>query len=131
MLSGFQQYLVNKGFKRTYNEYGGKSVKEDYISTVLSSYGPLYYTFTKDDKQCFWGLCEKKRPPVMFLGESKMLIVQNEKTFRFKEEGYRILFNQWKNDRFDEIYDVFMSDNKYFKINCVDENNISIEILLS
>lgn len=129
MLSGFQQYLVDKGFKRTCTEHCGKNEKEDYESTFLSTYNPLYYNFKKEDKYCYWGLCEYKKPPVMFLGNSKMSIVQNKENYRTNEDGYRILFSQWREEKFDEIYDVFMSDKKYFKINVEDEKNISIEIL--
>jgi hypothetical protein len=128
MLSGFQQYLVDKGFKRTCTEHCGKNEKEDYVSTFLSSYNPLHYNFKKDNKYCYWGLCEHKKPPVMFLGNSKMSIIQNKENYRTNEDGYRILFSQWHEEKFDKIYEVFMSDKKYFKINCEDENNISIQI---
>lgn len=98
-------------------------------TTFLSTYNPLHYNFKKDDKYCYWGLCEHKKPPVMFLGNNKILIVQNKENYRTNEDGYRILFSQWHEEKFDEIYDVFMSDKKYFKINVEDEKNISIEIL--
>lgn len=129
MLAGFQQYLINKGFKRSAIEHCGDKEIENYSSTFLSTYNPLHYNFKKDDKYCYWGLCEHKKPPVMYLGSSKMSIVQNKENYRTQEDGYRILFSQWHEDKFDEIYDVFMSDSKYFIINCEDEKNISIEIL--
>lgn len=130
MLTGFQQYLVDKGFKRTAIEHCGKNEVENYTSNFLSSYSPLTYNFTKDNKCCYWGLSEHKKSPVMFLGREKMNIIQNKENYRTHEDGYRILFSQWHEDKFDEIYDVFMSDNKYFNINCEDEKNIVISILL-
>lgn len=129
MLPGFQQYLVDKGFKRTCTEHCGNKEKEDYESTFLSTYNPLHYNFKKDDKWVWWGLSEWGKPPVMCLGSNKMIIVQNEENYRTYEDVYRILFSQWHENKFDEIYDVFISDNKYFKINCEDEKNITIEIL--
>jgi len=129
MVAGFQQYLVDKGFKRTCTPHGGKNEKEDYESIFLSTYNPLHYNFKKYDKYCCWGLFEHKKPPVMFLGDSKMSIIQNKENYRTNEDGYRILFSQWHEEKFDEIYDVFMSDKKFFKINIEDEKNISIEIL--
>lgn len=117
MLSGFQQYLVDKGFKRTCKEHCGKNEKEDYESIFLSSYNPLQYNFKKEDKYCYWGLCEHNKPPVMFLGNSKMFIIQKKDNYRTNEDGYRILFSQWHEDKFDEIYEVFTSEKKYFKIN--------------
>lgn len=128
MLTGFQKYLVDKGFKRTCNDPCSKNEKEDYESTYLSSYNPLHYNFRKGDKYCYWGLCEDNKPPVMFLGNNKMYIIQHKENKRTKEDGFRILFSRWHEERFDEIYDVFMSDKKYFLINCEDENNISIDI---
>lgn len=129
MLTKFEQYLVDRGFKRTCIEHCGKNEKEDYESTFLSTYNPFYYKLSKDDKCCYWGLSEYKKPPVMFLGNKKMVIVQNKQNYRTNEDGYRILFSQWLEDKFDEIYEVFMSKKKYFKINVEDENNISIKIL--
>lgn len=129
MLSGFQQYLIDKGFKRTCKEHCGNLEKEDYTNKFLSTYSPLQYDFKKDDKYCYWGLCECNKPPVMFLGSSIMSVVQNENSFRTKEDGYRTLFSQWHEDRYDEIYDVFMSEKKLFVVNCEDEKNILISIM--
>lgn len=129
MLSGFQQYLVDKGFKRTCTEHCGNKEKEDYQSTFLSTYNPLRYNFKKDDNHCYFGLCEYGKPPVLFLGYNKISIVQNKENHRTKEDGYRILFSQWQEDKFDEIYNVFLSSSKFFQINCQDEKNIFIEIL--
>jgi hypothetical protein len=127
-LPGFQQFLVDKGFKRTCTEHCGSKVKEDYTSTFLSTCSPLTYDFEKGNKFCYWGLWEKDKPPVMFLGVTKMRIIQNGSNYRTKEDGYRILFTKWGEDRFDEIFEVFMSDNKHFEVNCVDEKNITITI---
>lgn len=129
MLPGFQQYLVDKGFKRTCTEHCSKKEIEDYASTFLSAYNPLHYNFKMGDKYAYWGLCEYQKPPVMFLGNNKILIVQNKEKHRTNEDGYRILFSKWHEERFYEIYDVFMSKNKMFKINCEDESNITIEII--
>jgi hypothetical protein len=131
MLPGFQQYLVDKGFKRTCTDRFGKGEKEDYTSTYLSTYNPLHYNFKMGDKYCYWGLSEDKKPPVMSLGSNKMFITQNEDNHRTYEDGYRILFSKWREEKFDEIYDVFMSENKMFKINCEDEKNITVEIIVS
>lgn len=128
MLPGFQQYLVDKGFKRTCTENCGKKEIENYTSTFLSAYNPLHYEFRKDNKYCYWGLCEYQKSPVMFLGNDKIRIAQNEENIRTNEDGYRIIFSKWHEDKFDEIYDVFISYNKYFKIDCRDEKNITIEI---
>ncbi len=130
MLAGFQQYLVDKSFKRTCTEHCGKNEKEDYSSIFLSNYNPLHYNFKKDDKYCYWGLSEHKKPPVMCLGRNKMLLIQNKENYRTYEDGYRILFSKWHEEKFDEIYEAFMSDNKVFKINCEDESNITIEIIV-
>ena len=129
MLTGFQKYLVDKGFKRTCTEHCGKNEIEDYINTFLSSYNPLHYNFKKDDKYCYWGLCEHGKSPVMFLGNNKIMILQNQENIRTNEDGYRIIFSKWNEDKFDDIYDVFVSKGKYFKIDCRNEKNITIEIL--
>jgi len=126
-LPGFQQYLVDKGFKRTCLEHCGKKEIEDYESIFLSSYNPIDYVFRKDNKECSWGLSEHGKPPVMYLGVDKMRVINsiNLKTF---EDGYRILFSKWGEDKYDLIYDVFISDNKYFTVDCKDDNNIIITI---
>lgn len=126
MLPGFQQYLVDKGFKRTCCGVGSKERVENYTSIFLSTYNPLDYEFRKDDKYCYWGLCEYQKPPVMFLGNEHMLIISNNR--KTNEDGYRILFSKWKEDKFDEIYDVFMSEDKYFRIDCEDEKYTKITI---
>jgi hypothetical protein len=128
MLTGFQKYLVDKGFKRICTEHCGTQRMENYTSNFLSSYNPLLYEFTMGDKWCYWGLSEYQRPPVMFLGFDKITVIQNRENLRTKEDGYRVLFSAWKEDKFDEIYDVFMSENKYFLIDCRNEKNISILI---
>ena len=131
MLAGFQQYLVDKGFKRTCTEHCGKDEVEDYSSIFLSTYNPLYYNFKKDDKYCYWGLSEFKKPPVMYLGSDKMILLQTKGSYRTQEDGYRILFKKWQEEKFDEIFEAFMSDNKVFKVNCKDESNITIEIIIN
>ncbi len=132
MIPGFQQYLVDKGFKRT----KGITKEEDYDSTFVSSYGPLNYSFKKDGHYCYWGLSEREKPPVMCLGADKISIIQNrdiredgKRSLRTYEDGYRILFTKWGTDKFDVIYDVFISEDKYFEIDCRDEKDIKIEIL--
>jgi hypothetical protein len=98
MLSGLQQYLVDKGFKRTCTKSYSKEEVEDYESLVLSTYSPLCYNFTKDGRSCYWGLSEYKKQPVMFLGRDKMIVNQtreqffDRKTNRTTEDGYRLLF---------------------------------------
>lgn len=130
MLTGFQQYLIDKGFKRTCIEHCGKKEIENYESMFLSSANPIHYNFRKDNLYCFWGLVEYGKAPVMFLGNSKLIIIQNENNYRTVEDGYRILFTMWNEEKFEDIYDTFVSENKYFQINCKDENNITIEILV-
>lgn len=135
-LPGFQQYLVDKGFKRTCTEHCGTEIVEDYKSLFLSSYNPLYYNFTKEEYHCYWGLSEMHKPAVMCLGNGKMrvieeLIIQERGHRRTYEDGYRILFSQWKEDRYDEIYDVFISEDKYFIIDCTDEKDIEITVAIT
>ena len=126
MLPGFQKYLVDKGFKRTYSDIKGEQV-EDYSSLFVSAYNPLFYEFRKDNHYCYWGLCEMGKPPVMNLGKHKMFLIQNESNFRTYEDGYRILFSKWHEEKFNEIYDAFIN-GKSFIINCQDEKNITITL---
>ncbi len=124
MLPGFQQYLVDKGFKRTCRKFGEEM--EDYDSLFLSSYGPLHYEFRKDNHYAYWGLSEHQKPPVMHLGAAKIDIIQDTDlegrviNRRTEEDGYRILFSKWKEDKYDEIYDAFISDDKQFLIDLSD-----------
>jgi len=127
MITGFQKYLVDKGFKRTYHTSWGEK-KEDYESVYLSSYNPLFYEFEKDEMYCWWGLSEKDKPPVMFLGHKKMIVYYSDGDKRTIEDGYRILFSKWKEDMYDTIYNVFCFDNKYFIVDCRDKNDIKIHI---
>ena len=134
MLAGFQKYLVDKGFtRRCFPHLGEKNDEEveDYDSVFLSTYCPLIYTFRKGNKQCWWGLSECDKPPVMFLGYDKINLLQlsseeaaqnNIKWFKERtiEDGYRIIFQQIKD--YDLIYNVFMSDDVIFIINCTVEN---------
>lgn len=129
MLTGFQQYLVDKGFKRTCTKYCSIEIVENYTSEFLSTYGLIEYQFTKDEKFCYWGLIEDKKPPVMFLGTGKLVVIQNKDNHRTTQDGYRILFSKWHQDRFDEIYEVFMSGQNFFAVDCTDEKNITIEII--
>ena len=130
MITGFQKYLINKGFKRYYCNFNNKKniMIENYESLFLSSYDILTYEFIKDNKYCYFGLSEYQKPPVMFLGNDKILIIQNKKNYRTNEDGYRILFSQWKENEFEKIYQTFMSNDKYFLINCENEEKIFIEI---
>lgn len=128
MLLGFQQYLVNKGFKRTCINPANREREENYHSMFLSSYSPIKYDFTDGINYCYWGLCERGKSPVMFLGDKKMHIIQNGNNIRTVEDGYRILFNEYGEDKYDEIFQVFISNNKYFKIDCRDERNIIIQV---
>lgn len=127
MITGFQKYLVDKGFKRTKTEWVGKQpfYVEDYQSNYISTYGPLHYNFHKGDKYCYWGLAERNKPPVMCLGSDKM-IINGGRTY---EDGYRILFSKFGEDKYDDIYDVFISKDKIFFINCSDEKDIKISVL--
>lgn len=128
-LSGFQGFLVDKGFKRFYSDNSGKETVEveNYDSVRLSSYDRICYEFKKDDKYCWWGLREYMKPPVMFLGANKLFIMQPPEYSRTKEDGYRILFSKWKEDKFEEIYDVFVSENKIFKVTCGHNDEVTIE----
>lgn len=127
MLPGFQQYLVDKGFKRTYQQF--KEVKENYDSLFVSSYGPTHYEFSFESVfKCWYGLAEMHKPPVMYLGSNKMKIIQNSKNMRTQEDGYRILFNKCHHDKFDEIYNVLMTEEKYFEIDCTNEKDIKINV---
>ena len=128
MVECFQKYLISKGFKRTCIKGNSKNEVEEYESNYLSSYNPLQYNFRKESKYCYFGLSERGRPPVINLGSNKMSIVHNKENFRTYEDGYRILFSKWHENKFNDIYDVFMSENKYFVVNCEDENNIHIKI---
>jgi len=121
MLPEFQQYLVDKGFKRTVTKYVGKTPyeEENYKDVFLSSYGPLEYHFRKDDLYCYWGLCEADKPPVMNLGLNKIIVIESrtEKVLinaRTPEDGYRILFSKWGKEKFEQIYEVFSSPNQRF-----------------
>lgn len=128
MLPGFQQYLVDKGFKRTYIEYHNRKAIEieDYKKEFLSGYGPTHYNYRKDNLCCWYGLAEMGKPPVMCLGSNKIKIVTD--VFKTFEDGYRILFSNWKEDKFDLIYDVFISDDKYFLVDCSNEKDVKIKI---
>lgn len=64
MLTGFQQYLVEKGFKRTCSAINSKQETENYTSTMVSTYGPLQYNFKKGNIWVWWGLSEMGKPPV-------------------------------------------------------------------
>lgn len=142
MLTGFQKYLVDKGFKRHYEVWsGGKGNKkceivEDYESVFVNSIDRICYLFTKNNHKCLWGLCEYSKPPVMYLGFNKLKLIEHyyddkggiKENFRTIEDGYRILFSMWKEDMYDGIYDVFISENKYFEIDCCNEKNITINI---
>jgi hypothetical protein len=124
---GFQQYLIKKGFARTCRKYN--KYVEDYTGTFLSSYGPLRYDLRKDDKYVWWGLSEMHKPPVMYLGKDKMVIFSpDDDNRRTIEDGYRILFQKFGEDKFDEIYDALITEGKYFEVNCEDEKNITVEI---
>jgi hypothetical protein len=134
MLAGFQKYLVDKGFTRWCFPHLGKKNDEEvenYDSVFLSTYCPLIYTFKKGNKQCWWGLSECDKPPVMFLGYDKINLLQlsskeaaqnNIKWFKERtvEDGYRIILQQIKD--YDLIYDVFMSDDLIFNVYCTVEN---------
>ena len=124
MIPGFQQYLVDKGFKRTCTFFKDEGEQENYKDIILSSYNPLHYNFSKDGKYCYWGLAEMHKPPVMFLGDRNIKVIQNKENFRTNDDGYRILFSKWKEDKFDEIYSTFITDGKYFIIDCTDEKDI-------
>lgn len=142
-LTGFQKYLIDKGFKRYYEIWsGGKGNKkcekvEDYESVFVNSIDRKCYLFTKDNYKYWWGLCEYLKPPFMFLGNKNLYVNQiimdenglPKENLRTKEDGYRILFSKWKEDRYDEIYDVLINDNKYIEIDCCDEKNITIKIV--
>lgn len=129
-LPPFQQFLVDKGFTRTCIEPAGSKEVENYNSASLSAANPLQYEFRKDRHYCFWGLVEAGKPPVMHLGASKILVLFGPNDYKTNEDGYRILFSKWKEDRFDEIYDVLVSDNKFFEVDCRNQNDIKIEIKL-
>lgn len=127
-LPGFQKYLVDKGWVRyTKNIVGKEIVKiENYDSLFLSSYSPIEYFFSNNEIEVWWGLSERGKPPVMSLGYEKMKIISNNnKTY---EDGYRILFSNWGENMYEKIYDVLVSTEKYFVVNCSDETNIIIDI---
>ena len=125
---GFQKYLIDKGFKRTCIKASDKVETEDYESLFLSSYNPLHYNFYKDEVYCFWGLVEKDKPAVMYLGANKIRVVQNNSNHRTKEDAYRILFSKWKEEMFDIIYDVLISKDKRIVVDCYKEDDIKIYI---
>lgn len=147
MLTGFQKYLVDKGFSRTRSEFVGRthSLVEDYENEYLSAYGPLHYNFKKENIYALWGISESGKPPVMDLGHTKIKVLYNRKnpelpvdgsnvvfnkvpTGKTHEDGYRILFSNWGPDKYDEIYEAMATEGKYIEVDCRDEKHIKIQI---
>jgi len=65
-IEGFQRYLVEHGCKRFAGliEKKTPAPKEDYDSYYVSTYGPLDYYFTYNDKVIlYWGLNVVGRSP--------------------------------------------------------------------
>ena len=100
------------GFKRTYSIMG-KEV-ENYDSNSLSGYSPTHYNFYKDNKYCFWGLVERNKPPVMFLGRKKIMVVGGG--LKTLEDGYRSIFSIWGEHKYPLIFEVFCSEGLLFNV---------------
>ncbi len=70
MIPPFQQYLIDKGFKRLKSIYDKGELKtyEDNESMFISTYGPTCYWFEKDGKNYLnWGLGIKDKGVYYYL----------------------------------------------------------------
>lgn len=70
MIAGFQKYLIDNGFKRYKQQYerGKMVITEDNDSMAVSTFGPVFFMFVKDETlYLYWGLCLKDRSPYFHL----------------------------------------------------------------
>jgi hypothetical protein len=59
MISSFQQYLVDNGFRRYTYEIGRHkeiTFVDNVTSMSISTFGPVYYIFEKGETKFYWGL---------------------------------------------------------------------------
>lgn len=83
MIGGFQKYLVDNGFKRYTYDHLSRDRKftliENYESVMVSSYGPCYYVFIKDNIKFYWGLGKQGKSPYFYptMGEQYEIIIGN------------------------------------------------------
>ncbi len=112
-LSGFQQYLVDKGWKRYYLDFyeSRKNPPKIYSDSVMvSSYGPTEYRFEHEDHPeivLWWGLHIHKKPPVFCLSRIWIYDV-NDKRRVDQDLWYDVM----KMLDYDTIYDLILREGR-------------------
>lgn len=127
MLGGFQDYLIDKGWKR-YTKDRNLDRHENYTSNFLSGYGPATYFFSNDNfpgLEFWYGLAERGKPPCFSIYPTHIsYISDNYKTI---EDLYRIVLSKID---YDILYDIISKQDRYFEIT-EDDNNTIIKIITS
>jgi len=76
MISAFQQYLVDNGFRRYTYEIGkNKNITfvDNVVSMNISTFGPTYYAFEKDRTKFYWGLGVAGHAPYYYYPSQEQL----------------------------------------------------------
>lgn len=63
-MTKFENYLIEKGYKRFYFDSKGNKI-EDYKKQDYSSYGPVCYNYEKNNNKIVFGLHEQGLPPTL------------------------------------------------------------------
>jgi hypothetical protein len=120
-IGGFQQFIINKGWKRYKEKSQIHDKTFDYKDNTVSGYGPTHYMFENEEYpeiKFWWGLHEVKKPPVFCLSRIFIKSLHNknlfeDKTIPEKDKQYKSEQDLWfeilKTVEFETIYEALLN----------------------
>ncbi len=124
MIHPFEQFLINKGWKR-YKSFGTHRV-EDYTDSFTSTMGPLGYFTTDGINEVYYSLTESNMPPYMRIPKTLLKIDKN--SLDTNGRASQLLFINWKENMYNTILEVIKDSTRFIIVDATDTNNIKIEI---
>lgn len=107
----FQDYLIDKGWVRTFTDYSnGKEIEIESKSNFVSSYSPTFYSFRNSnfsDIQLWWGLNENGKPPVMCLNRIKFYPLTRADKYLNEQD---LWVNTLRKFDYDAIYNLIITE---------------------